>query len=137
MKPRNPRVEDFEARAKADPDALHSDPEFGRYLVVNPLADETQVLNRLGIYASACTKVDLFWQRTADEVSFVQVESRRYSIERKPGYYARNAPSGYLNIVAVVTEDLVTSDVVLRVLTELANRPIAIGSLGDMLRSID
>jgi hypothetical protein len=135
MRTRSARIDDFQTRAKADPDAVHCDRELGRYLAVHPMADDAKLLQRLRIDASACTKVDLFWRR-ADDVSFVQVESRRYSRDRKPGYYARNAPSGYLNIVAVIAEELVTSRVVLRVLRDLANRPIAARSLSDALQSI-
>ena len=77
---RSARIEDFERRAKADPDAVHYDSELGRYLAVNPVADDTKLLQSLRVAASICTKVD-YWQR-ADDVSFVQVESRSYSRER-------------------------------------------------------
>lgn len=133
MKTKGARIKDFEARAKADPDAVYSDPEVGHYFALNPMADDPKLLKRLGIDANACTKVDLFW-RQKDDVLFVQVQGRRYSVERTPGHYARKAPSGYLNIVAVISDDIVTSHVVLRVLSELANRPMAVRSLSAALQ---
>lgn len=133
MKTKRARVKDFEERAKADPDAVHSEPEIGRYFAVHPMADETALLKRLGIDASACKKVDLFWRRK-DDVLFVQVEGSGYSVARTSGYYARKAPSGYLNIVAVISDDVVTSNTVRRVLAELATRPIAVRTLSDTLQ---
>ena len=114
------RIEDFAARAWADPDSVRTLGSLGRYLAVNPMSDEVALLARLGIEASTCAKVDLYWEH--DDVWFVQIQSEPYATPRRPGIYARAAPSGYVNVVVVVSERLISSRVVSRSLREVADR---------------
>lgn len=64
---------------------------------------------------SACTSVDLYWEHEGD-VKFVQVQARAFAPEREPGMYARRAPTGYVNVVVVVSEQEISSRVVARAL---------------------
>jgi hypothetical protein len=128
------RLEDFAARAGADPDSARTLGSLGRYLAVNPMSDEVALLARLGIEASACTKVDLYWEH--DDVWFVQIQSELYASPRRPGIYARLALSGYVNVVVVVSERLISSHVVSRSLREAANRTLHLDRLRDVLEPL-
>jgi len=112
---RKTRLAHFAARIDVDPQAYRDAAELGCYVTVNPMADEPELLSRLGIVASSCTKVDLYW-KYANEVRFVQVQAKDYPLSRTPGVYARKAPSGYTNIVVVVREPLISSSEVAQAL---------------------
>ncbi|MDC3960436.1 hypothetical protein [Polyangium jinanense] len=128
------RIEDFAARAEADPNSVFALGSLGRYWAVNPMSDEVALLARLGIEASTCTKVDLYWEH--GDVWFVQIQSEAYGAPRKPGAYARLAPSGYVNVVVVVPERVISSDVVTRVLRDVADRSLRIERLRDILQPL-
>ncbi|MDI1484766.1 hypothetical protein [Polyangium sp. y55x31] len=128
------RVKDFAARAKDDPDSVRTLGRLGRYLAVNPMSDEVALLDRLGIKASTCLKVDLYWEH--GDVWFVQIESEFYASPRRPGIYARLAPSGYVNVVVVVSERLISSRVVSRSLREVAKRDLQLDRLRDVLEPL-
>jgi len=128
------RTKDFAARAGADPDSVRTLGSLGRYLAVNPMSDEVALLARLRIEASTCTKVDLYWEQ--DDIWFVQIQSELYASPQRPGFYARLAPSGYVNVVAVVSERLISSHVVSRSLREVANRNLQLERLRDVLEPL-
>jgi hypothetical protein len=102
------RLADFAARVNADPRGFRDAGELGCYITVNPMADETELLSQLGILASSCTKVDLYW-KFANDVMFVQVQAKDFPATRTPGVYACKSPSGYTNIVVVVREPIISS----------------------------
>jgi hypothetical protein len=116
------RVADFAERVEMGPEAVRSLAE-GRYLSVNPMADEQDLLATLGIAASSCTKVDLYWEFAAD-VKFVQVQTVAYTDVRPPGMYARVASTGYVNVVIVVDDMTISSVVVADALKRAAEARI-------------
>lgn len=130
------RNRDFSQRAKADPAYVHLNDGIGRFLTINPMSDESGLLAALGIDASSCVKVDLYWEFNGDVV-FVQIATESFSLGRGPGYYVRRAPSGYINLVAVVADRTVASDVVLRVLREAGSRLSERRELGEALVAVE
>ena len=102
------RLEDFESRSKEDPTTIVHDALLGSYIAVNPMADEADLLARLGISSLECRKVDLYWKREGD-VYFLQVETQEYS-KREPGVWARMSPGepAYVNLLGVIESDVVT-----------------------------
>jgi hypothetical protein len=129
------RVRDFSERAAADPGAVRDTGDLGRYLSVNPMADEKELLAGLSIEPSACTKVDLYWEHEGD-VKFVQIQTEDYAAPRKPGIYARKAPSGRVNVVVVVREPMVSSEVVHAALATASRTRIAEARLGHELERL-
>ncbi|MDC0748621.1 hypothetical protein [Polyangium mundeleinium] len=127
-------IEDFAARAGADPDSVRTLGSLGRYLLVNPMSDEVALLARLGIEASTCVKVDLYWEH--GDVWFVQIQAETYATPRSLGIYARLAPSGYVNVVVVAPERVISSDVVTRVLRDVAHRSLRADRLRDILQPL-
>jgi hypothetical protein len=99
------------------------------------MADEVDLLRALGMDASECIKVDLYWAHR-DDVLFLQVQTAAYARERGPGYYVRRAPSGYVNVVVVVDDEQVSSSVIERALREIAKRKIAVKGLDSHLRRL-
>jgi hypothetical protein len=127
------RFEDFAERVDGAPDAVREVAEHGRYLAINPMADEIELLLKMSIPASSCAKVDLYWEYDND-VRFVQVQARTYAATRSPGVYVRRAPSGYVNLVVVVEEAVITSEVVADALRLAAGMKIDDGNIGGDLR---
>lgn len=136
MKDATKRNRDFSQRAKADPASVHLNEGIGRFLTINPMSDEPGLLAALGIDSSSCVKVDLYWESNGDVV-FVQIATESYSLGRRPGYYVRRAPNGYVNLVAVVADRTIASDVVLRVLREAGSRLSERREIGEALVALE
>jgi hypothetical protein len=129
------RLRDFEQRARFAPDDVQNLPGLGCYITVHPMADESDLLRKLGIDRSACREVDLYWA-TGDDVSFVQVMVEGLAVQRKAGYYVRRNFRGHVNMVAVVTEDVVDSGVVERALRHFARYPVSRRKLRQALQPL-
>ena len=54
------RLSDFADRAKA-PRAMFDAGQLGRYVAVHPIADESELLQELGMTPAECYKVDCYW----------------------------------------------------------------------------
>jgi hypothetical protein len=130
------RMRDFNARARDAPEAGFEDPSVGEYIAVNPLADEVDLLDRLGISPSQCTKVDCYWKRGGD-VCFLQVETRA-NTSREPGLWARTSAGNppYVNLVAIVEESFVTRQLLHRVMNALSEFEIDRIQLGTNLERL-
>jgi hypothetical protein len=125
---RQQRVADFDLRMGDAATQVVGLQNLGRYIAVNPMADQTEQLQQLGIAADSCTKVDLYWH-FRDDVWFIQVQARSYAMERAPGIYARRADSGYLNVVVVLAEELIASATVAAALGKIASHQIPVRRL--------
>jgi hypothetical protein len=91
-----------------------------QYVAVHPFSDDTETLSRISWESSQCKSVDAYWLVGAD-VLFVQVESAALSRRAVGQYIRRNATSGYVNCVAVVSAGLVTRAIFEEQLTWLLN----------------
>ncbi len=113
---RDLRLADFDARARFDPEGLFEDASVGSYIAVHPMADEEEVLKRLGVTRDTCTSVDCYWKYD-DDVYFLQVDSST-SNPRETGLWARTSEREphHVNLVAVVEEHDVTRETVHRVM---------------------
>ena len=127
---------DFDFRVKADPAAARVLENAGRYVAINPTADEHELLEKLGLEASDCKKVDLYWE-FGEDIYFVQFQNSDYVSLRTPGVYIRKAPSGYTNIVVVTSEPAICANAISRRLTDLASRGIDQRSPGARLEKFD
>lgn len=132
---RKERLAEFAERVAADPGAVRDSSDCGRYLAVNPMADEMELLEELGIKPSACNKVDLYWEYE-DDVKFVEIQTEEYAAGRTPGIYARKAPSGYINIVVVVREPVISTEGVHVALGLVLRSKIANARLSDKLQKM-
>jgi hypothetical protein len=132
---RSERIAQFDDRCKAEPSSVRIVEALGRFLPVNPMSDESALLSELGLSSSSCNKVDLYWE-FQDDIRFVQIQAAAYA-SRSPGMYARKSPSGYLNIVVVVPEAEVSSDIVVKALRGIATRSVTESAINDTLRQID
>ena len=130
---RKKRLRDFEQRAKAERDSLREVPDLGSYVAVNPMADESELLKKLGMTRDTCIKVDLYWANRGD-VMFVQVMTRSYAVSREAGLYARLTPTGYVNVVVVVPDDAIDSSIIALALNRIMSSKIETKSLGDTLQ---
>jgi hypothetical protein len=117
------RVADFAERVEMEPEGVRSLAENGRYLSVHPMADEEDLLAALGIAASSCIKVDLYWEFAGD-VRFVQIQTVAYAEVRPPGIYARVASTGRINVVIFVDDMTISSVVVADALKRAAEARI-------------
>jgi hypothetical protein len=108
--------------------------EGGEVLLIHPLADEHDVLQQLKMTPENCVAVDGYWAVRGDVV-FLQVNGRVFDDCNEPGLYARIAGSqlGHVNLVAVVEEKFVTSDVLNRVTREFLSRGWERSKLGEKL----
>lgn len=94
-----------------DIEYVRSVPEEGwSYIPVQPMADETELLARLGMSREQCTCIDSYWRddRLLD-VAFLEVYARDGGIQRSPGLYGRcdTNVGGMLYLVAVTTLDVI------------------------------
>lgn len=130
------RTSDFDMRTKVDPDVVYRDPLLGAYIAIHPMADETELLQRLHLSPDACMKVDCYWKYD-DDVYFVQIESSKYA-RRSTGLWGRLLPGdpGYVNLVGVVSEEFVTRPTVHRVLDLFRRLPLRNLQLEDSLRCL-
>lgn len=126
------RIADFATRAQWDHQALREIPGAGRYIAINPMADEAELLSTLGLGPSSCVKVDLYWECRGD-VRFVQIETQGYTPQRAPGVYGRIAPSGYVNLVAIVAGLSISSELVSDTLKKIMRMNIDEGVFSDTL----
>lgn len=78
------RVRDFHRRARCAPEDVRR-LGAGQYLTIHPLADEAELLKRLGIQPADCTSADAYWF-TGRDVVLLSVSSR------EPGAVARRNP---------------------------------------------
>src|SRR5262245_15599660 len=124
------RLDDFRRRAAFDAESVFEDPSVGSYIAVHPMADENEVLTRLGLAPEACTRVDCYW-KWDDDVYFLQIESTKY-LGNEPGLWARMSPGElpYVNLVAVVEEGAVTRETThrtMRLFQPLLRRTLELG----------
>ena len=127
-------VADFNRRAKDGDTTVTDLRDLGRYISVNPMADEDDLLRQLGISRESCTKVDLYWH-FKDDVWFVQLQGKLYS-DRSIGIYARIASNGYMNIVAALVEEAISSATVEKTLRRISLAVISVDQLDEELRFI-
>ena len=113
---RRARLKDFETRARVEPEAIFRDELLGTYIAIHPMADEDELLARLGVSREACAKVDCYWKHEG-EVYFLQVETSGYA-HRDAGLWARISPGEppYVNLVGVIEEHQVTRAAVHRIM---------------------
>lgn len=135
MKGRTKRLRDFMERVSEDPGGVRMCGDLGRYVAINPLSDDRDLLSHLKLDATTCIKVDLYWEYRGD-VMFVQIMTRGYAPMRAIGLHVRMASSGYVNIVAVVPDDFVDSLLVKRVLKDISNRKIRLDELSSTLKPL-
>ena len=128
---------DFEQRANADPASLRSLPGLGRFIAVNPMTDETELLAQLGVDERICMKVDMYWEFNGD-VPFVQVWGKSYTSSRPVGSYVRRMPDGRINVVTVVDDELISSTIVVESLRKVAIPlgAIRVSVLGERLQPL-
>lgn len=134
---RERRVIAFDERASSDPSALHHTPGIGRYVTVNPMSDEGELLAEIGVSPEDCIKVDCYWLH-GDDVHFVQIHTTKYALDKTPGVYGReqNDKAYKANIVVIVSDATISQRVVDDALayaqTVLQNNPV----LGQALRRL-
>lgn len=106
---RKKRLRDFASRVSSGGRKLQSK---GEIVCVHPLADETDLLDKLGITPADCTSVDGYWAVDGDVV-FLQVNSTSADPIREPGFYGRIAsyPPHHINLVVVTEVPQITGDV--------------------------
>jgi len=127
------RLSEFASRHRFEPSNTRELGSAGRYITINPMADETDLLLALCLNPSDCIKVDLYWEHAGD-VAFVQVHTKAYSGSLLPGIYARVNPSGRANFVVVVPYETISTEVANEVLRRLALINVADGDLSDSLK---
>ena len=118
---RGARIRSFIERADRAPDGVLHLPGVGALILINPMADEAELLETLGIEPSACLKVDGYW-RSMSDVHFVQIQSAEAAAGRRSGLYVRHEGSvAYdLNFVAVVEETPIDRPIVEHVMRRFA-----------------
>jgi hypothetical protein len=114
------RLADFKRRVGDSPDDVRTLGEHGRFVTVNPMSDEHELLKQLDLDPQSCLKVDLYWEYAGD-VAFVEIQSTRYAGGRAPGTYVRQAPQGHLNVVIVVPDAAISSSCVMQNLHGIAD----------------
>jgi hypothetical protein len=124
-------------RARAEPELVYRDASLGSYILVNPLADETDELKRLDVSPDSCIKADCYWKCDGD-VYFLQIETTLY-VHREAGLWARVSPGepSYLNLVGVVVDRVVTRNVVHHVMRLFQRMPIHAMRPEPILRRLD
>jgi hypothetical protein len=100
---RSQRLQDFKTRAGAMPLGAG-----GEIVTIHPLADEPELVSRLGITPEECTSVDGYWC-IGEDVVFLQLGTAKGNL-REPGLYARLAsyPPRHVNLVVVVDTPYIT-----------------------------
>jgi hypothetical protein len=103
------RRRDFEARAADEAQPPMTLAAGGEIVTIHPLADEQELLSRLGIRPEECRSVDGYW-RVGGDVVFLQVSTADVAGVRSPGLYARIAtyPPRHVNLVVVVDVPYIT-----------------------------
>ena len=130
------RLSKFASRHRFDPSFTHELGCAGRYITINPMADETDLLLALCMNPSDCTKVDLYWEHAGD-VAFVQLHTRAYSERLLPGIYARVHPAGGANFVVVVPYETISTEAANEVLRRLASINWADVDLPELLKKFE
>lgn len=127
------RVKDFESRKAVPEESVFSvEGVEWEYIPVHPLADEVDLLCRLGVSPEQCVSVDCYW-RFGDDVALLQVVCQKAAQGRAVGYYARlSEGAGYLlNLVAVVDADSVRHCDLQRVMRAFFARGLTIDGSAD------
>lgn len=117
-------------RSKARPEWVREVTGLGRYITIHPMANETELLAHLGMSASSCISVDLYWQYE-DDVRFVEIVARGYPIQREVGVFVRKKRDGLVNIMAKLDAEAVTSKEVEAVLRVAVGGGIDVGNPGE------
>ncbi len=118
--------------------SVRSYPGIGRYIPVNPMSDEAELLRSIGADPASCTKVDGYLS-TGVDVYFVQVLSTTYERALPVGVYARKPSddAGYAeNYVVVVPDVTVATGVVERSLAAVRSLIDSAPVLGTTLRAL-
>lgn len=128
------RLSDFEGRARANPGNVIENKKRGwRYIPVHPMADEKEVLEKLGLKPESCSKVDCYWNIGRDVV-FLQVISRSRWDYHPTGLYARlsSTKPPMLYLVAVTK----SSQVSRRLVEDAMNRFVKLGLSGSKVGGV-
>jgi len=130
------RLSKFASRHRFDPSNTRELGCAGRYITINPMADETDLLLALCMNPSDCIKVDLYWEHAGD-VAFVQLHTKAYSESLLPGIYARVNPEGRANFVVVVQYETISTETTNEVLRRLASINWADVDLSESLKKVE
>ena len=118
------RLLEFASRHRFEPTNTRELGCAGRYIAINPMADETDLLSALCLNPSDCIKVDLYWEYAGD-VAFVQVHTKAYSVNSPSGIYARVDSEGRANFMVVVPDDAISKEIADEVLRRLTLTNVA------------
>ena len=117
---RRRRLADFRRRADFAPESVYRHPERGwEYIPVHPFADETDILEKLGLGSDDCTSADVWWCTGEDRallcgIGAVDVDAA--------GLYARvsDHEDGSVNLTLRTTAPTITRVEIEAAMTRLA-----------------
>ena len=117
---RHLRLVDFDRRSQRHPGGVYLHASGGdAYLPIHPFADEPELLAKLHLQPEDCRSVDAYW-RAGNDVCFLQVWLSTDDSLGRCGLFARWSDSEppMLNVVGVITAEVVTRQVFERVMSE-------------------
>lgn len=143
-KQRKARLKDFAERKRSDPSSVYHVDMFGwDYINIHPMANETEVLHRIGVTPNDCNAVDCYWQ-VDEDVVLLKVFSNKYLKDKPPGLYAgwwmRNIP--ILNLFAYMDEPAISKEIIENVMQkfyslELSSERFSQEKLGEQVTLIE